>query len=341
MPKIFITGATGYIAGDILHALYTAYPDYTYSALVRSQEKATLLNAAFPTLRPIVASLDDLAILESEAADADIVIHAADASDNEGAAKAIAAGIAKGHSKEKPGYYIHTGGAGILTYFDESKGRLGEWEEKEFNDWKGVSEITTLPKEAFHRGVDQIVLGAGMNEGVKTAIVAPPTIYGRGRGPVSVRGRQVYELSKLVLQKQYAPIIGKGQARWTHVHVHDLSDIYVKLVEKAVEADNSPQIWGAEGYYFAEQGEHVWGNLARKIAATAAELGFIGKDPKDHSTSRDEAMDVAGFEAVSWGLNTRAKAQRARQVLGWKPYRPDLEEEIPNILKEEKERLAH
>jgi hypothetical protein len=106
---------------------------------------------------------------------------AADASDHEGAAKAIAEGIHSGHSKEKPGYWLHTGGTGILTWEDSENDRLGEWSDKEYNDWTGVEELTSLPDSAFHRNVDKVVLEAGNKYGdvIKTNIVCPPTIYGK------------------------------------------------------------------------------------------------------------------------------------------------------------------
>jgi hypothetical protein len=62
----------------------------------------------------VLGGLDDSKILEEEAAKADVVVHTADASDHEGAAQALTKGLASGHSKEKPGFYLHTGGAGIL-----------------------------------------------------------------------------------------------------------------------------------------------------------------------------------------------------------------------------------
>lgn len=110
------------------------------------------------------------------------VSDAADASDHEGAAKAIAAGLVKGHSKENPGYWLHTGGTGILTYKDSEndfKG-LGTWSEKQYDDLDGVGELTTLPDEAFHRNVDKIIIETGTDhqDAVKTVIVCPPTIYG-------------------------------------------------------------------------------------------------------------------------------------------------------------------
>lgn len=243
-----------------------------------------------------------------------------------------------GHSSSKPGFWLHTGGAGILTYFDDSANRLGEWEEKQFNDWDGVTELTTLPDEAFHRNVDKVVLETADRHGdvVKTALVCPPTIYGEGRGPGSGRSRQAYELAKLILEKDYAPVIGKGKARWNSVHVHDLSDAFVLLAEAAVAGNLSDEIWGPRGYYFAENGEFVWGDLSKLMAKQAYELGYLKQEPKEQALSKDEAFKIADFQAVSWGLNSRSKAERFRRVLGWKPHRQSIEEEIPHILKSEK-----
>jgi hypothetical protein len=76
---------------------------------------------------------------------------------------------------------LHTGGTGILTYTDskDNFAGLGKNTEKQYNDLKGVEEVTTLPDEAFHRNVDKIVLEAGTknSDSVKTALVCPPTIY--------------------------------------------------------------------------------------------------------------------------------------------------------------------
>ena len=71
------------------------------------------------------------------------------------------------------------------------------------------------------------------------------------------------------------------------------------------------------------------------MSKKAVELGYI-KDPKEGSLSKDEALEQAGFEAVSWGLNSRGKAERARRFLGWRPQRPSIEDEAESILKDEK-----
>jgi hypothetical protein len=105
---------------------------------------------------------------------------AADAADHEGAAHAIAAGLVKGHSAARPGYWLHTGGNGILSYFDTVEDRLGLPSERIFDDLDSVGVVTSLPDDAFHRNVDKIVLACGTEHAdvVRTAIVCPPTIYG-------------------------------------------------------------------------------------------------------------------------------------------------------------------
>jgi len=162
---------------------------------------------------------------------------------------------------------------------------------------------------------------------------------GKGRGPVSSRSRQVYELTKLILTARYIPVVGLGKARWNNVHVHDLSELYLLLVEAAASKQSHPELWGARGYYLAENGEHNWTELAEKIGQESHRLGYV-EALKKRDLSKDAALKQAGFEAVSWGLNSRGKAIRARRLLKWNPSCPSIEQEIPNIIKDEHTRLA-
>ncbi|KIX07954.1 uncharacterized protein Z518_02608 [Rhinocladiella mackenziei CBS 650.93] len=337
------TGVTGYIAGDAIKPIYEEHPDFEYRLLVRTKEKADLVQKAYPTAKIILGDLDSSSLLEEEAANADIILHAADASDHEGAAKAIVTGLVNGHTKDSPGYWLHTGGTGILTFQDSENNfqGLGKWSVKQYNDLSGVDELTSLPEEAFHRNVDKIVLDAGIKyaDRVKTVIVCPPTIYGQGRGPVSGRGRQAYELASLILKKGGIPVVGEGKARWNNVHIEDLSEVYRLLVNKAIEKDTNDEIWGAKGYMFTENGEHIWAELSRAMADKAKRLGYIS-DLEEYSVGKDEAMELAGFEAVSWGLNSRGKAERAKKYLGWKPTRPSIEDSIVEILEAERKRMS-
>ncbi|KAI0537327.1 hypothetical protein GGR58DRAFT_513863 [Xylaria digitata] len=342
--KIFLTGVTGLVAGDVLYVLAKKYPDFEYAALVRSESSAARVREAYPDVRVVLGSLDDSDLLRREAAWADLVLHAADASDHEGAARAIAAGLVEGHSASRPRYWLHTGGTGILTYFDTVENRLGQPSDLIFDDLDGVETLTSFPDEAFHRNVDKVVLecGTAHADTVKTAIVCPPTIYGDGRGPVSGRSRQCYEMAKVILTKGHVPIIGTGLATVDNVHIQDLTQAYILLIEAALAGNDSKELWGARGYHVTSTGEHVWGPLARTMAAKARELGLLKGDGEieEYQMGKEEALETAGFEAISWGLNSRCKGRRLNKFLGWKAEHPSLNDEVPGILTSEAKRLG-
>jgi nucleoside-diphosphate-sugar epimerase len=146
-------------------------------------------------------------------------------------------------------------------------------------------------------------------------------------------------MTKVILQKGYTPIVGAGKARWNHVHVYDLSAAFVLLAEAAVTRNLSDEIWGAKGYHLCENGEHMWADLARKISTIAAEKGYISGNPAEKRLTKDEALEVAGFEAVSWGWNSRGKAERLRKFLAWEPKEKSIQEEADGILEAERSRL--
>ena len=195
-----------------------------------------------------------------------------------------------------------------------------------------MSGLTSLPDTAFHRDIDKLVLESG-SDSVKTAIVCPPTIYGPGRGPGNQTSRQVYDLARITLKLGQAPQMGKGLSEWDNVYVQDLSDLFVLLIEAAVA--NKPELdsklWGKEGYFLAENGHHVWGEICKEVGKVAFEKGYISK--KDvHPMSPEQAKEEAGFEALSQGLNSKGFAKRARKYLGWNPKGPSLKEQIPYIV---------
>ncbi|TGJ78320.1 hypothetical protein E0Z10_g10446 [Xylaria hypoxylon] len=348
LPPLNCRKCMRYVAGDVLYVLARKYPGFEYAALVRSENSAARVREAYPNVRVVLGSLDDADLLKREAAWADLVLrhhnNAADASDHESAARAIAAGLVEGHTESRPGYWLHTGGTGILTYFDTVENRFGEPPGRIFDDLDGVEVLTSFPDEAFHRNVDKVVLECGTAHAdmVRTAIVCPPTIYGNGRGPVSGRSRQCYEMAKVILTKGYVPIVGTGLATMDNVHIQDLTQAYILLIEAALAGNASPELWGARGYLVAATGEHVWGPLARTMAAKTQEMGLLKGDGgiKEYQMSKEEALETAGFEALSWGLNSRCKGRRLNKFLGWKAEHPSLNDEVPGIVRSEAKRLG-
>jgi len=201
-----------------------------------------------------------------------------------------------------------------------------------FDDWDGVKEVTSLPDAAAHRNVDKVVLAAGTEqEGrIKTAIVCPPTIYGPGRGPDNQRSVQVYKMAKATLKRGKGFQVEEGQNLWTMVHVQDLSNVYLRLVEEAVKGGGSAT-WGAEGYYFAENGDFVWGEVAKAIAKDAHKKKLISIAEIDNITA-EEADKLTPHGSFLWGMNSRARAIRARKLLGWNPTQKPLFDLLPEIV---------
>ena len=258
-------------------------------------------------------------------------------------AKAIAKGLAAGHTSEKPGYWVHVCGTGTLMHYDGSRSRYGEAlaPGEIYHDIDDTERILSYPDEAMHRDVEKVVLGAAESSGgaVRTLIVSPPCIYGVGRGPANRRSIQVNRLAALTLQdpEGAAPVHGPGPAltEWDHVHVADLSAFFVLAAEAALDPalNADPRVFGPRAYYFLEAGKHTWREVAQWIAASAARLGYVPKG--DEGTPRTREIDLKFF-----AMNARSVAARARKYLGWEPHAPGLKEEIDTIVRIEAEALG-
>ncbi|RMZ89121.1 hypothetical protein DV736_g3638, partial [Chaetothyriales sp. CBS 134916] len=331
-PKVFTTGATGYIGGDFLYALVQKHPDWDITALVRNSDKGAKVTAAFPKVKLVYGTTQSAGnVIEDEAAKADIIYHFADSADDVPGTTAIVKGLQK---KKTHGFYIHTSGTGILTHETMSTGRFGDDFLNVYNDWDGIVELTNLPDDALHRNVDKIVLAAG-SDTIKTAIVSPPTIYGPGRGPDNTRSIQVYRATEAILKHKKGFVIGKGKNVWHEVHVHDLSDLYILLGEAAAgSVDGAPATWNDQGYYLAENGRFVWGEILRNVAEEAHKQGFLPESTAN-SLGLEEVQKFLESGHYLVGTTSRGEAIRARKLLGWKPHRPSLEDEVPDIVKSE------
>ena len=180
---------------------------------------------------------------------------------------------------------------------------------------------------------------------VKSATVCPPCIYGEGRGPDNKRSHQLPELARCTLQKGHGIKVNDGMAVWSNVHVHDLSDLYLKLVENAAaggslaEWPDKPALWGREGYFFSENGQHIWGDISQMVAKEAKKQNLIHSD-EVVSISVEEAKKLTPFGHALWGANSRSTALRARKVLGWKPSAVPLHDTIKAAIEVEARQLG-
>ncbi|KAI9894551.1 MAG: hypothetical protein M1814_001905 [Vezdaea aestivalis] len=296
-PKIFIIGGTGYIGGDALEAIVNAHPEYNITCLVRNSDKGAQIGSRYPRIRFVYGDLDSDDLIADEAAKADVVLQCA-SSDHAGVVEALTAGLAR-HTASKPGCLIHTSGSAILSFADTESRTFGQAAEKIYNDWDGVGEITSIPDHAYHRHIDKAVLAAATTAKGKfrIAIVCPPTIYGEGRGTGNTRT--------------------------------DLSRLYLLLLEEALkEGGGNLKAWGSEGYFFAENGEHVWSDISSLVAKEVYKQGLIDSQEVESLTS-DTIHALVPGGPVLWGSNSRGRAIRAKSILGWHPQEKSLEKTIP------------
>ncbi|KAJ3542386.1 hypothetical protein NM208_g4124 [Fusarium decemcellulare] len=336
MAKIFLTGASGYIGGDLLHLLSTSHPHYLVRALVRDATKGEALKRSFDQVQIVNGSLDDTELIAREAVDADVVVHLA-ATNHLESVQAIHQALSGKLSSEKAQYWIQVSGASVLAMPElADKSRVsGSGGNNIYDDLLGMESIQSLIKHHPSRAVDNYMLSvASDTPHVRTAVVIPPIIYGQGRGPVNKRSIQIPELAKATLQRRKGLQVGPGLSRWGNVHIQDLSQLILRLVEKAVRGVDDDKIWGANGIYFTGVGELSFGEISRRITAAAYDLKLLSSREIDQINGA-EADRLLPHGSVLYGTNARARGYKAEKVIGWTPQKESLEDEIPRVVAEE------
>ncbi|KAL3478876.1 NAD(P)-binding protein [Aspergillus californicus] len=331
--RIFLTGASGYIGGDILHALRQTHPEYKIRVLVRDDVKAAAISKAYSDVQIVKGDLDAENLIEEEVSQTDVIVHAASSSHIK-SVEAIARGLAR-CSSSTPAHWIQVSGASVLSISDIVAGRYGEGAEKVFSDVDGADEVRDIIHQYSNkRVVDDFILNL---TGARTALVFPPIIYGQGRGVIKRRSVQIPELSRVTIETKQGVQVGKGENTWSNVHISDVSDIFVKLVETAVKGETEG-LWNMDGLYFPGTGSLSFGKISQKVAEAAKGLELIDSIAIKE-LNHDEADKLSPHGAVLWGTNAQQDSQRARKLLGWEPKGKSLDEEIPETVRIEAMRL--
>jgi nucleoside-diphosphate-sugar epimerase len=296
--QIFITGASGYIGGSVAAALLAS--GHRIVGLVRSEQRASEVKER--GIAPVLGTLSDFDVLAESSRQADAVINTANADDRP-SVEAILAAI-KGTGKA----FIQTSGSSIVA---DLAG--GEPTDAVYEDH---TPLRPLPGRVGRVAINDLVLSAA-KEGVRAVVIAPTLIYGRGSG-VNPHSIQVPKMTALARKNGIAKHIGRGENIWSNVHIDDLVDLYLRVLDRAP----------AGAFYYAENGE----NSMREVnSAISRALGFGGRT---ESMSISEAAAEWGDAAAnySFGSNSRVRATRARRELGWSPQRGTLLEDIERRL---------
>lgn len=162
-------------------------------------------------------------------------------SDHEPAVQALLDGLIMRASASLPSFYIHLSGTAIISQWD----RLGELDHKVWSDVGDIDAIWSRPAQAIHRGTEALIQKAWTAHGnkIKTAIVSPPNIHGRGTGPGRTDSFFVPAFYKESLKMRATFYLEPSSNMYSTVHVEDVAQVFLKLVEAAAAGGQGAE-WG-------------------------------------------------------------------------------------------------
>jgi nucleoside-diphosphate-sugar epimerase len=252
------------------------------TGLARTPEKAKKLEAR--GMRAIIGDLLKPETVAAPARAAEGVIHTANTNDANSAQAdaAIVRAILKAlEGTGKP--FVYTSGIWVL-------GSTGDKVADE------NSPLNPTPLVAHRAAIEQEVLGY-KGRGVRTVVIRPALVYGRG-------GSIPRMIAQSARETGAARYIGDGQNRWAFVDVGDLALLYVLALEKAAPGS----------LYNAAHGS----SFRVHEVAEAASIG-AGAKGKTQAWPLEEARKTMGGFADALVLDQQISGEKARRELGWSP----------------------
>ncbi|KAK8066209.1 nucleoside-diphosphate-sugar epimerase protein [Apiospora hydei] len=336
MARIFFIGGTGHIGGAVLHKTVERNANALVTVLVRDAGKAQRLVSKYPQVKPVIGDLESFAVIEAASREADIVINAAPDITHD---KAIESAINGLTGRSTKGYYIHTSGASIL--WDEPNGSK---EARTWDDVDDIADVLALDLDKTHSVTDNLVRNAAAD--VNVAIISPGFVGGMSPSiehptPITTPG---FILTSRAFKAGFQIAQGENQHAW--IHVEDIADMYMLLVEKALAADQN--CWGKEAYYFGVGEVIPFSDLMQRLAPVLHKHGVI-ESAKVQSVDTNDAAKASMYGAnyseesvppaadswamhiaIMYGVNMRLRATRMTK-LGWKPQKGPIVETFDEV----------
>ena len=278
--EVFLTGATGYIGSSVAQALQKA--GHKVTGLARNEEKAKRLESQ--GMRSLIGDLLKPEGLAAAARAAEGVIHTGNTNDANSAQvdSAVVRAMLKAlEGAGKP--FVYTSGVWVL-------GSTGDKVADE------RTPVNPTPLVAQRPAIEQEVL-AGKDRGVRSVVIRPALVYGRGGGIPRMLAQSARETGA-------ARYVGDGRNRWPFVDVDDLALLYVLALEKAAPGSLYNAVDGPS-YRVLE-------------IAEAASVG-AGAKGKTQAWPLEEARKTLYGFADALVLDQQISGEKAMKELGWSP----------------------
>ncbi|CBX98542.1 similar to NAD dependent epimerase/dehydratase family protein [Plenodomus lingam JN3] len=342
MSKILLTGATGYVGGTVLSELLAntapQLKSLTLDLLVRNESQAIILKKAYGhRINTIIwQGLHDTIFIEQLAANYDIIINTGSGFIAEGAV-AFVNGLAQRVAKDKPApWMLHISGCTNLADRPLSQPSVPCREWNDARDGSRIYEHMTLldSQDPYPQRTTELrVLQTASVTGVQAISVNTPCIFGEGSGLFNRQGLVVPLVMMYVLQHGYGFRLS-DTANFDRVHVLDLAEIYVRLVQTILERPDRGVGYiptGHHGILFAEAGRVLIEEINQRCLDVAFSDGVLPRKgtPKEKETRLVSLREIADeitagqidIAERGWAGHKATKAVYAREILGWCPQR--------------------
>ncbi|PSN71717.1 NAD(P)-binding protein [Corynespora cassiicola Philippines] len=335
-PNILVTGAAGYIGGSVIADFLSQNvigKEYV-TALVRTEAQQEVLSRL--GIKVVRADLSDKealteAVLQNKI---NVVIHTASSMDPSYSLPLISALSKRKEQGEPETFFLHT--SGYSAFFHH----LG-WPSTLNSDTGPVfPKIKELGDSFPLRRTDVTITEHGRACGVKTFIVMPPTVYGKGTGP----GNTVsFPLRLLVTGLLKAGEVGKFSENKQHfvTHISDVVSLCARIIQNIRQGNALAH--GEQGFYLAMEPFVYWHDVHERLAAALHARGLVGSPEVKTWRSYDEASEKMGFPPefvqMLWD-GTCTMAPSRSQAIGWRPTRDgsyfmeSIEDDIDAVLEE-------
>ncbi|CAO3644373.1 unnamed protein product [Cunninghamella blakesleeana] len=289
--------------------------DFTITALVRTEEKAKKLQEL--GVNTVIGTLKDSELIAEQVFKHDLTITAANCDDLD-EAKAVVQGLERKYKETgKRGLLLQTSGSGFVINVSKPFGN--DSNETVYSDLDNDA-LNNIPVTNPHRDVDDYLINH--SEHFDLAIIAPTTIFGEPRATTSTNphSQQIPYCIHVAIESGASIQIGDALNTWSFVHIDELADLYMILINKLINHELSNEYLGRNGYFFGESGAYLWRDAFEAIGKNLYQLGCIeSPTPK---IIRTDAEFVAAYKSLPYlpviGGSSHVKGDKSRK-LGWNP----------------------